>query len=53
MHADLLILADWVLPVDAADSQLERYAVAVRDGRILAVLPAAEARSSNESDRTV
>ncbi len=53
MHADLLILADWVLPVDAADSQLERYAVAVRDGRILAVLPDAEARSSIESDRTV
>jgi 5-methylthioadenosine/S-adenosylhomocysteine deaminase len=53
MHADLLILADWVLPVDAADSQLERHAVAVRDGRILAVLPAAEARGSIESDRTV
>jgi 5-methylthioadenosine/S-adenosylhomocysteine deaminase len=53
MHADLLILADWVLPVDAADSQLDRHAVAVRDGRILAVLPAAEARSSIEAGRTL
>ena len=51
MQADLLIHADWVLPVDDADSQLAQHAVAVRDGRILAVLPSDEARRSIEADR--
>ena len=53
MHADLLIHAQWLLPVDAGDRQLSGHAVAVRDGRILAVLPSAEARRSIESDRSV
>ena len=53
MHADLLIHAQWVLPVDAADRQLDGHAVAVRDGRILAVLPSGEARRSLEAERVV
>jgi 5-methylthioadenosine/S-adenosylhomocysteine deaminase len=53
MHADLLIHAQWVLPVDAGDRQLTDHAVAVRDGRILALLPSAEARRSIEADRVV
>ncbi|MFY9973072.1 MAG: amidohydrolase family protein, partial [Chromatiaceae bacterium] len=53
MHADLLIHAQWVLPVDAGDRQLADHAVAVRDGRILALLPSEEARRSIEADRVV
>ncbi len=53
MHADLLIHAQWVLPVDAGDRQLDDHAVAVRDGRILAVLPTDEARRSVNADRVV
>jgi len=40
---DLLIDARWVIPVSPAGRVLERHSVAVRDGRILAVLPAAQA----------
>jgi 5-methylthioadenosine/S-adenosylhomocysteine deaminase len=53
MHADLLIHAQWVLPVDAGDRTLVDHAVAVRDGRILALLPSEEARRSIEADRVV
>lgn len=53
MHADLLIHAQWVLPVDVGDRQLPEHAVAVRDGRILAVLPSVEARRSIGADRVV
>jgi len=38
-----LINARWVVPVEPAGTALERHAVAVRDGRIEAVLPMAEA----------
>ncbi len=40
---DLLIDARWVIPVSPAGHVLERHSVAVRDGRILAVLPTAQA----------
>jgi 5-methylthioadenosine/S-adenosylhomocysteine deaminase len=43
MSERLLINARWVVPVDPAGAVLVRHAVAVRDGRIEAVLPAAEA----------
>ena len=46
MHADLLIHPQWLLTVDARDRELTDHAVAVADGRILAVLPSAEARRS-------
>ncbi len=39
----ILINARWVVPVEPAGTALERHAVAVRDGRIEAVLPMAEA----------
>jgi 5-methylthioadenosine/S-adenosylhomocysteine deaminase len=43
MSENLLINARWVVPVEPDGAVLERHAVAVRDGRIEALLPAAEA----------
>jgi 5-methylthioadenosine/S-adenosylhomocysteine deaminase len=45
MSENLLINARWVVPVEPAGAVLERHAVAVRGGRIEALLPAAEAAS--------
>src|SRR6187401_788578 len=36
---DLLITARWIIPIEPANAVLERHAIAVRQGRILAVLP--------------
>ncbi len=41
---DTLVTARWVVPVEPAGRVLEDHAVALRGGRIVAVLPAAEAR---------
>jgi 5-methylthioadenosine/S-adenosylhomocysteine deaminase len=43
MQEPTLICARWVVPVEPAGAELEDHAVAVRDGRIEAVLPTAEA----------
>ncbi|RKT46904.1 TRZ/ATZ family hydrolase [Thiocapsa rosea] len=53
MQAELLIHAQWVLPVDPRDRQLTDHAVAIADGRILAVLPSEEARSSIDAQRVI
>ena len=42
---DLLIEAGWIIPVEPHGRVLERHAVAVQDGRILALLPIADART--------
>lgn len=42
---DLLIEARWCLPVEPADAVLDHHSIAVRDGRIVAVLPSGDARS--------
>ncbi len=53
---DLLIEADWIVPVQPADNVLENHAVAIDDGRILDVLPVSkaaqqyQARSSRKLD---
>jgi 5-methylthioadenosine/S-adenosylhomocysteine deaminase len=41
---DTLVTARWVIPVEPAARVLEDHAVAIGGGRIVAVLPAAEAR---------
>lgn len=46
---DTLITARWVLPMAPARTVLEDHAVAVKGGRIVAVLPAAEARARYEA----
>jgi 5-methylthioadenosine/S-adenosylhomocysteine deaminase len=42
---DTLVCARWVLPVEPDGTALDDHAVAIRAGRIVAVLPAAEARA--------
>jgi 5-methylthioadenosine/S-adenosylhomocysteine deaminase len=42
-HLDLLISATWVLPIEPHAQVLAEHAVAITQGRILAVLPTAEA----------
>jgi 5-methylthioadenosine/S-adenosylhomocysteine deaminase len=53
MHADLLIHPQWLVPVDPRNRELEDHAVAVSDGRILAVLPSAEARQAIQAERVL
>jgi 5-methylthioadenosine/S-adenosylhomocysteine deaminase len=53
MQAELLIHADWILPVDASDSTLTRHSLAMADGRILAVLPRADAQAQIEPRATL
>ncbi len=43
-RCDTLILPEWCVPVEPAGTVLSQHAIAVQDGRIVAVLPAAEAR---------
>lgn len=42
-EVDTLIHAAWIAPVEPAETLLENHAVAIRDGRITAILPAEEA----------
>ncbi|MBL8384096.1 MAG: TRZ/ATZ family hydrolase [Burkholderiales bacterium] len=42
-NVDILIEARWVIPVEPAGIALENHAVAVRDGRIVALVPGAQA----------
>ncbi len=53
MHADLLIHADWVLPVDASDATLVKHSLVIADGRIAALLPRAEAETQIEAAKTL
>ncbi|TXF12437.1 TRZ/ATZ family hydrolase [Pelomicrobium methylotrophicum] len=46
---DLLIEARWLLPMEPADRVLERHSVAVRGGRICALLPWQEAETRFEA----
>ena len=50
---DLLIEAGWVVPVEPHGVVLADHAVAVRDGRIAAVLPVAEARARFDAAEVV
>jgi 5-methylthioadenosine/S-adenosylhomocysteine deaminase len=47
-HCDTLILADWCVPVEPHDLVLSKHAVVVNDGRIVEILPVAEARERYE-----
>jgi 5-methylthioadenosine/S-adenosylhomocysteine deaminase len=43
--ADTLIHARWIVPVEPDGTALDHHSLAIRDGRILAILPSATARS--------
>jgi 5-methylthioadenosine/S-adenosylhomocysteine deaminase len=51
--ADLIITARWVVPVEPAGSVLDHHAVVVRDGGIVALMPAEDARKTYVSSATV
>jgi 5-methylthioadenosine/S-adenosylhomocysteine deaminase len=42
-HVDTLITARWIIPIEPFGTVLEHHAIAVRDGRIIAVLPQKQA----------
>lgn len=52
-QCDTLIEARWCLPVDARNSMLEHHAVAIQDGRILDILPIADAHRRYDAGATV
>ncbi len=52
MHVDLLIHADWVIPVDQPGA-LERHSLAVADGRIVAIARRAEAEQQLTADEVI
>lgn len=45
-HCDLLISAKWIIPVVPEGSVLEHHAIAVKDKKIVAILPVDEARTA-------
>ncbi|RKZ46296.1 MAG: TRZ/ATZ family hydrolase [Candidatus Parabeggiatoa sp. nov. 3] len=42
-HLDTLIYAGWIIPVEPENVVYEQHALAIQDGRIIAVLPSSEA----------
>ncbi len=50
---DTLLLARWVIPVEPEGVVFEQHAVAIRDGRIIAILPTAEALKKYQGDVTL
>lgn len=53
MQAELLVHSQWILTVDPENRQLTDHAVAIADGRIIAILPYEEAQRSIEAQRVV
>ena len=53
MNIDTLVCARWVIPVEPHDVVLEHHAVAVKDGRIVELLPEEEARARYSAETTV
>ncbi len=51
-HIDTLIACDWIIPVTAGDPVLEGHAIAVHHGKIVDILPAADARQSYTAKQT-
>ncbi len=52
-QVDLVIQARWIIPVEPRGTVLDHHAIAVRDGRIVAVLPAADAATRFTATRTI
>ena len=45
-NIDTLIACDWIIPVSAGDPVLEGHAIAIHQGKIIDILPSADARQS-------
>tara|TARA_B110000305_G_C18903539_1_gene387445 strand:+ start:161 stop:514 length:354 start_codon:yes stop_codon:yes gene_type:complete len=45
LDADLLIFADWIIPVVPRNTVLENSAIAIKDGKIIAILDQENARA--------
>src|SRR5262245_56488441 len=52
-HVDTLIAARWVVPIEPAGAVLEHHAIAIRDGRIVAIEPEKQARERFSTARFV
>ncbi|SKA72075.1 Cytosine/adenosine deaminase [Thiothrix eikelboomii] len=53
MQIDLLIKPGWVITVNQTDQVLKQHAVAVHAGKILAILPEADAEATYQATKTV
>ncbi len=51
MQADLLLHPRWIVPVDAAENVHTDHSLAVSGGRILSIVPTAEARATIDAAR--
>jgi 5-methylthioadenosine/S-adenosylhomocysteine deaminase len=51
--ADTLIHARWIVPVEPDGATLDYHSLAIRDGRIVAILPSAAARARYQARDTV
>lgn len=51
MHIDTLIKARWIIPVEPDGLVLDHYALAIHGGRIVDLLPAAEADAKYQPER--
>ncbi|KPJ95529.1 MAG: N-ethylammeline chlorohydrolase [Gammaproteobacteria bacterium SG8_15] len=49
---DTLIHAEWIITVDPDNTVLAQHAIAIHDGRIVDILPSAEAREKYQSEAT-
>ena len=50
---DTLVSARWIIPVEPAHCVLESHSIAIRDGRIVAIVPTAVARERFDAARTI
>jgi 5-methylthioadenosine/S-adenosylhomocysteine deaminase len=50
---DTLLHARWVVPVEPAGVVLEHHSIAIRSGKIVALLPSAEAKARYRADHSV
>lgn len=52
-HVDTLIAARWIVPMEPRGVVLEHHAIAVRDGRIVAIVPQETARARFQADHCI
>ena len=52
-QVDTLLLGRWVIPVEPEGKVYDHHAIAIRDGRIVEILPTAEVRTKYHSDVTL